>query len=131
MDVVAWHSKLKKAPQCWRCNTAANLHVVSPDNNNGNGDRPMYRYDSCNRFIYFADTRGIHPDNPRYQCPEGPVSRAQVARDTEQQEIPRGVYYTYVIRECSFWEYKTDDKGKVVTLPHSRLSPYELFEAGL
>ena len=123
MDAKTWHSRLKKAPQCWRCNTAANLHVVSPDNWNGNGDRPMYRCDDCNQFICFADTRGIHPENPRCECSDEPLSRAQVAGDTEQQENPRAVYYTCVTKECSFLEYKTDDKGGVVTLPRGRLSP--------
>ena len=131
MDIHALHLKLKEPPQCWPCGAPTKQQVESPGNWNGNGDRPMYRCDKCNKFVCFADARGVHPENPRCECPEQPLSRAQLTGETENREIPRAVHYRCAMGMCSFFKYKKDDQGEVVTLHEGRLDAEELRKMGL
>ena len=91
----------------------------------------MYRCDNCHRFICFADTRSIYSKKPVCECPEQPLSRAQVAGEMETREILRAVHYRCAIGKCSFFEYKKDDQGEVVTLHEGRLDAEELRRMGL
>jgi hypothetical protein len=54
-----------------------------------------------------------------------------VAGERDKLEIPRAVYYGCAIGRCSFFEYKEDDKGEIVTLRKGRLDPEEVRKMGL
>jgi len=131
MNEPALHLKRRQPPKCWSCGATTKQQVVAHENWNGNAGRSMYRCSECDRFVCFADTRGIHLDNPRCNCPKQPLSRAQVAGDTEKQEIPRAVHYRCAMGMCSFFEYKEDEEGEVVTLRQGRLNPEEVRVMGL
>ncbi|KUI71890.1 hypothetical protein VM1G_08057 [Cytospora mali] len=58
-------------PRCKNCNQPAVLHVTSPCNPNGNAGRPYFVCPTCpgdKRWVSWADTRGIHFDNPMCNC---------------------------------------------------------------
>jgi hypothetical protein len=131
MDERDWQLQLIRAPECRYCGGASEQQIVSLGNWNGNGGRPWYRCSDCHTFVCFADTRGIHPNNPRCDCPQRPLSRAQVVGEGNGQEIPRAVRFKCATGRCWFFKYKEDDQGEVVTLHDGPLDPKEVQEMGL
>ncbi|RYP74831.1 hypothetical protein DL771_002752 [Monosporascus sp. 5C6A] len=72
-----------------------------------NAGREYYRCFACgpdDGFICWADTRGVHPDNPRCDC--GHASREDITGLRSRQ--PDTVWYKCATDACGFRSYKWD-----------------------
>ena len=130
MDPHAHHPLLRQAPYCLACKRTTDPSVAVAWNYNGNGGRPIYRCVYCHNFSCFGDMRGIHLENPVCDCPERPLSRAQVAGDRDRQVIRRAVHYRCAVGRCKYFEYMREQNGEVVTLWSGRLNAREMTEIG-
>jgi hypothetical protein len=127
---VAEHPLLHSAPQCRRCGVTTHKSTVLPWNENGNGDRPMFKCGKCKRFSCFGDMRGIHADHPKCKCKEPQASRMIVAGRKDTQVIPRALYLQCAVGGCDFFGYVVHE-GEPVVLWDRALSTKEMIEIGL
>ncbi|KAF2712089.1 hypothetical protein K504DRAFT_425974 [Pleomassaria siparia CBS 279.74] len=81
---------LKTKPTCSRCGTlASDQKIVSPDNENGNANRPYYICSVCDinsRWITWNDARGVGPKNPVCDCIPSSPSRQDRAGKSSKRE---------------------------------------------
>lgn len=96
-----------QTPRCPRCYEDGMRLKVKEDNANGNAGRPYYKCYPCDRFICFADQRGISPANPLCQC--GEYTRRQISGTSK--EVQHGIHYVCARGWCWFYEKEVDHGG--------------------
>ncbi|CAG8906322.1 unnamed protein product [Penicillium egyptiacum] len=94
-------------PKCPKCYEYGIRRIVNSSNPNGNAGRPYYICYSCDRFICFADRRGISPANRRCRC--GKYTRRQISGTGK--ELPHGIHYVCARGWCWFYEKEVDQDG--------------------
>ncbi|GAB1316520.1 GRF-type domain-containing protein [Madurella fahalii] len=57
-----------RGPPCLACRRPSSFGRVSPSNTNGNALRPYYRCGPCNRWVTWADMRGVRDTNVACAC---------------------------------------------------------------
>ncbi|KAI2616519.1 hypothetical protein GGR54DRAFT_641540 [Hypoxylon sp. NC1633] len=94
-----------------RCPNRKRDHVTIESDFSGsirNQDREYFKCRDCpgfGGFICWADTRGIHPDNPRCWC--GHPAREDLTGDSSKQ--PDTLWYKCATDACKFRRYDWDD----------------------
>ncbi|KAI1661984.1 hypothetical protein F4813DRAFT_94991 [Daldinia decipiens] len=69
----------KKPPKCFRCLETATRYTTSKTNTKGNGGRPYFKCDPCNKFLVFADYRGNYPRHDPQRGPEDNICHCSVS----------------------------------------------------
>lgn len=95
------------------CGCPGTRRDASPDNPNGNANRPYYRCEPCGRFLTFCDGRGLGPANPECWC--GQASRRQVTR--HDHAVSRAIHFVCQSGRCSYYEARIDQDGRWVRVP--------------
>lgn len=102
-------------PICPLCGGEPKYFITRRSNRNGNAKRPYYKCLECNKFVTFADERGINANNPVCDCDH--PSRMQVAG--KSSATPRGLHYVCVVGRCDFFERAKSPAGKQYKLDES------------
>lgn len=101
--------RLGSCPRCIYClNTEPSYLITKLSNDNGNAGRPYYRCAPCNKFITFADGRGIHLGNPECAC-EAPSRLQRAGRNSDQAGL---LHFVCGSGMCRFYEVYKDDNGE-------------------
>lgn len=117
---------LKNAPRCRKCKGTTSRKMVRSDNAIGNGGRPYYRRDCCQKFSCFGDMRGIHDANPTCRCSPRRRSRAALNRRWDENHGGRAVRFRCAFGNCGF-----DKFGGVYKERGERLRVQDVVRAGL
>ncbi|QQK46043.1 hypothetical protein Pdw03_0941 [Penicillium digitatum] len=107
-------------PRCPECYEDGMRQKVRESNRNGNAGRPYYKCYPCNRFICFADQRGISPTNPLCHC--GEYSRRQISGTSN--EVPYGIHYVCARGWCRFYEEEVNQDGTQRQVPAGLVGKY-------
>ncbi|KAK3385957.1 hypothetical protein B0H63DRAFT_560439 [Podospora didyma] len=95
-------------PPCHNCNHTSTHHVTATGNPNGNAGRPYYicpicRYDD--RWVTWADTRGVSLYNPHCHCHQ--PSRAE--RIGAGKPRAGMLFFSCAVGACQFYMEQFDD----------------------
>lgn len=100
-------------PRCPKCYADGMRLKVGEHNPSGNAGRPYYKCYPCDRFICFADQRGISPANPLCQC--GEYTRRQISGASKG--VHHGIHYVCARGWCRFYEKHVDLDGAQRQVP--------------
>lgn len=101
-------------PLCPICEKPATLHFVKESNPNGNAGRPYYMCDEHQRWLCWADERGLHPLNPPCDC--GAPSR-QDRIGVFNLRAPKMGFWTCASGACRFYSEDRDGETGWVAKP--------------
>ncbi|KAL2783028.1 hypothetical protein BJX66DRAFT_345318 [Aspergillus keveii] len=97
-----------RPPDCLRCGRPTKGRIVQRGDLNGNGGRPYYFCEPCNKLSCFADMEDIEQENPDCDC--GMTTRRQTSGlDTDP---PGLMYYRCLIGGCDFFDWVYDGEGE-------------------
>lgn len=105
---------------CHLCGGPSTRLVTRYSNRTYYGGRPYFKCLPCNKFLAFADERGINSSNPRCYCDcgrgrqgqQGQLSRLQMNGQAHPR-LPRGLHFVCATGRCGFYkEVLVDDEQR-------------------